>query len=95
MDQVIQKLTNMTTEKDFIPLYNNIYESDYTVNFDHDITLKDSVDNEIAFIWGKATNSFFNISEKNRDLNTKVEVHGKQFNYQSVDIKQLMILTWE
>ena len=33
MDQAIQKLTNMITKKDFIPLYNDIYEEDYTVNF--------------------------------------------------------------
>ena len=65
MDQAIQKLTNMITKKDFIPLYNDIYESDYTVNFDRDVRLKDSVDYKIAFIWGKATNSFFNITETN------------------------------
>ena len=59
MDQAIQKLTNMITKKDFIPLYNDIYESDHTVNFNQDIKLKDSVDYKIAFIWGKATNSFF------------------------------------
>ena len=68
MDQAIQKLTNMITKKDFIPLYNDIYESDYTVNFNQDIRLKDSVDYKIAFIWGKATNSFFNITETNNKL---------------------------
>ena len=68
MDQAIQKLTNMITKKDFIPLYNDIYESDHTVKFDQDIRLKDSVDYKIAFIWGKATNSFFNITETNNKL---------------------------
>ena len=58
----------MITKKDFIPLYNDIYESDYTVNFNQDIRLKDSVDYKIAFIWGKATNSFFNITETNNKL---------------------------
>ena len=65
MDESIQKLTNMITKKDFIPLYNDIYESDYTVKFNNDITLKDNVDYKIAFIWGKGTNSFFNIDEMN------------------------------
>ena len=60
MDKAIQKLTNMITEKDFIPLYNNIYESDYTVNFNNDIRLKDNVDYRITFIWGKGTNLFLN-----------------------------------
>ena len=68
MDQAIQKLTNMITKKDFIPLYNDIYEADYTVNFNQDIKLKDNVDYKIAFIWGKATNSFFNITETNNKL---------------------------
>ena len=58
----------MITKKDFIPLYNDIYEADYTVNFNQDIKLKDIVDHKIAFIWGKATNSFFNITETNSKL---------------------------
>ncbi len=65
MDESIRKLTNMITKKDFIPLYNDIYESDHTVEFDNDITLKNNVDYKIAFIWGKGTNSFFNIDETN------------------------------
>ena len=40
MDQAIQKLTNMITKKDFMLLYNDIYEADYTVNFNQDIKLK-------------------------------------------------------
>ena len=52
MDQAIQKLTNMTTKKAFIPLYNDIYEADYTVYFNQDIKLKDNVDYKIAFTWG-------------------------------------------
>ena len=50
MDQAIKKLTNIITKKDFIPLYNDIYEADYTVNFNQDIELKDIVDHKIAFI---------------------------------------------
>ena len=65
MDESIQKLTNMITKKDFIPLYNDIYESDHTIEFNNDITLKDNVDYKIAFIWGKGTNSFFNVDESN------------------------------
>ena len=68
MDQAIQKLTKMIAKKDFIPLYNDIYEADYPVNFNQDIKLKDNVDHKIAFIWGKATNSFFNITEANNKL---------------------------
>ena len=68
MDQAIQKLTNMITKNDFIPLYTDIYEADYTVNSNQDIKLKDNVDFKIAFIWGKATNSFFNITETNNKL---------------------------
>ena len=45
-----------------------IYEADYTINFNQDIKLKDTVDHKIAFIWGKATNSFFNITETNINL---------------------------
>ena len=59
MDQAIQKLTNMITKKGFIPLYTDIYEAAYTVNFNQDIKLKDNADYKIAFIWGKATSSFF------------------------------------
>ena len=68
MDQEIQKLTNMIAKKDIIHLYNDIYEADYTVNFNQDIKLKDNVDHKIAFIWRKATNSFFNITETNSKL---------------------------
>ena len=39
MDQAIQKLTNMITKKGLVPLHNNIYEADYTVNFNQDINL--------------------------------------------------------
>ena len=65
------------------------------VNFNQDIKLKDSVDYKIAFIWGKATNSFFNITETNNKLNIITVVHGKQFNYLSEDIKQFKTLTHE
>ena len=49
-------------------LFPYIYEADYTVNFNQDIKLNDNVDHKIAFIWWKATNSFFNITETNNNL---------------------------
>lgn len=65
MDQAFQKLTNMITKKDFIPIYDDIYESDHTIEFEQDIKLKDNVDYKIGFIWGKTTNSNFNINNTN------------------------------
>ena len=51
----------MITKKDFIPLYNDIYEADYIVNYNQDIKLKDNVDYKIAFIWGEGYKFFFQI----------------------------------
>ena len=68
MEQALEKLQNSLSRKHFIPIKAEFFDSEFTMEFENRLELKQDVDYQIGLLWFQGTNSIFNIHSNNNNF---------------------------